>query len=119
MGSSAVRAARRIMLHERRLAVITVDGPQGPKYRVKPGAIYLAQKTGALLVPLRITMPDPLVFADSWDQFRVPYPGSRCCVHIGEPYEIADKDVTPDALARECRLLERKLHALAPSDGRP
>ena len=116
LGASAVRAAERVMLRERRLAVITVDGPQGPKHLVKPGAIYLARKTGALLVPLRITMPDPLVFANSWDQFRVPYPGTRCRVHVGEPYKVTDEPLTRDVLRRECRLLERKLRALAPSD---
>lgn len=115
-GAGAVLAARKVMLEQGRHAVITVDGPRGPRYRAKPGAISLAQKTGALIFPLRIPMSDPYVFPKAWDRFRLPKPGSRCCIHLGEPYKVPETELTGEILRREQQRLERKLHALAPSD---
>ncbi|MGV3772293.1 MAG: lysophospholipid acyltransferase family protein [Verrucomicrobiales bacterium] len=63
-------------------AAITPDGPRGPKYQVREGAIALSQLTGAPIVPLGITI-SPKHELKSWDAFQVPFPFSRCKVQVG------------------------------------
>jgi lysophospholipid acyltransferase (LPLAT)-like uncharacterized protein len=35
-----------------RMGAFAVDGPRGPREIAKPGALYIAQKTGAAIVPI-------------------------------------------------------------------
>ena len=51
-GLKALMALKRHM-ERGRIGVITVDGPRGPRHQVKDGAVYLAQRAGALLFPVR------------------------------------------------------------------
>jgi lysophospholipid acyltransferase (LPLAT)-like uncharacterized protein len=66
-------------------AIIAVDGPRGPRGRVRKGIAALACRADAtvinvILVPrwrLRITL--------SWDRFQVPLPFSRIDAYFAEP----------------------------------
>lgn len=111
-GLQALRNARKIMLEEKRLCVITVDGPKGPRHKAKEGAFYLAQKAGAMIVPIRMYAPKAFVFAKAWDKFRLPYPFSRCGIYVGEPYEVTEQKLTSEVLEREKRRLENKMQEL-------
>jgi lysophospholipid acyltransferase (LPLAT)-like uncharacterized protein len=62
---------------------ITPDGPRGPRYKLSPGIIRLAQKTGAPILPLRIEY-SRCVRLKSWDAFMIPLPFSRVDVTFGE-----------------------------------
>lgn len=53
-----------------------LDGPTGPFGVVKPGAIRIAQKSEALLVPIQI-QADKYWQIESWDRFLIPKPFSR------------------------------------------
>src|SRR5213594_3667700 len=59
----------------------TIDGPKGPRYVAKMGAVLLAKKTGNPILPFTIT---PVSFweARSWDRFQVPKPFTRVRVDI-------------------------------------
>lgn len=70
-------------LGEHRLAAHIIDGPRGPFGRVKPGAIKLAQVTGAVVVPFYIGA-DKAWYARSWDRFLIPRPFSRVVLRFGE-----------------------------------
>lgn len=63
-------------------AAITPDGPRGPRYRLGPGLIFLAQKTGAPLAPVRIEY-SRCIRLKSWDRFMIPLPFSRVDVTVG------------------------------------
>lgn len=63
---------------------ITPDGPRGPRYRVQPGVIALAQFTGLPVVPAACYLSAKRVLR-SWDGFQVPLPFTRCEVAFGEP----------------------------------
>jgi lysophospholipid acyltransferase (LPLAT)-like uncharacterized protein len=83
---------------------ITPDGPRGPRYEMKPGAIIVPRRTGApvLLVGGEFTRAWRL---KSWDRFYVPWPFSRvrmrCELITNE--QLADRDA---AAARiQARLL--------------
>jgi lysophospholipid acyltransferase (LPLAT)-like uncharacterized protein len=115
-GASGVRAlmgVQKIMREEDRVAVVTVDGPRGPRHKAKDGAIYLAHKTGSLIVPLRVLTPRAYVFSHSWDRFRLPYPFTRSIIRIGEPYAVAQELEDPRTIEAEKRRLEERLGALA------
>lgn len=68
---------------------VTPDGPQGPRFKVKPGIIALARKTGYPIVPMSYSASKIKVFA-SWDRFILPYPFSACRIIYGEPVVIPE-----------------------------
>ena len=89
---------------------ITPDGPRGPKYSVQPGAILLAQLTGTAIIP--VTWEARRCFQlRSWDQFRIPYPFTRCVLTFGEPLSVGqalndtDRQTMQDALQRKLKEL--------------
>jgi hypothetical protein len=70
----------------------TIDGPKGPPYVAKMGAVLLAKKTGQPILPFTITARR-FWEAKSWDRFQVPAPFTRALVSIAEPiYVAADAD---------------------------
>jgi len=114
-GLKALIALKRHM-EQGRIGVLTVDGPRGPRHKVKDGAVYLAQRTGALLVPVRSRLSRAHVFERSWDKFQLPMPFCRCEVFFGQPLEVPAEKLTPEAFAREGKRLEDALHAALPPE---
>jgi hypothetical protein len=88
-------------------AVLTVDGPRGPRRQCKEGAVYLASRLGIPLVPLGIHV-DRAWRAKSWDQFVLPRPFSRAAVVAEESIEIPPR-ISSDQIAGYCRLVEEAL----------
>ncbi len=62
----------------------TIDGPKGPRYIAKMGAVLLAKKTGQPILPFTITAAK-YWSAKSWDQFQMPMPFTRARVEIAAP----------------------------------
>ena len=56
-----------------RPGVIIPDGPQGPRFKVQPGVIILAKKTGYPIIPVTYSARWMKVFK-SWDRFILPCP---------------------------------------------
>jgi len=67
--------------------VITPDGPRGPAYELGPGLIFLAQKTGAPVLPINMEYSS-CWRVKSWDRFIIPRPFSKVRVIIGRPERI-------------------------------
>ena len=63
-------------------AVFTADGPRGPVYKVKPGAIKLAQITGHS-IGIFYAHPERAWQLKSWDRFLIPKPFSRVAISWG------------------------------------
>ncbi len=63
---------------------LSIDGPRGPRYVAKPGAAYLARKSGNPVIPFSISAEKKWIM-NSWDHFQVPKPFSRAVVLIGNP----------------------------------
>jgi hypothetical protein len=61
---------------------ITPDGPRGPVYSLSPGAVKLAELTGAPMLPVEVHY-DRFWTLKSWDGFRIPKPFSRVRVAFG------------------------------------
>jgi lysophospholipid acyltransferase (LPLAT)-like uncharacterized protein len=70
----------------------TIDGPKGPRYVAKMGAVLLAKKTGNPILPFTITSKR-FWEVKSWDAFQVPKPFTRALVSIAAPIFVpADAD---------------------------
>lgn len=76
-----------------RPGVVTPDGPQGPRHRVQPGVILLAQKTGYPIIPIGYSARRRKIF-NSWDRFMLPRPWTQCLMTYGHPIEVPlDADI--------------------------
>ena len=62
--------------------LFTPDGPRGPVYQVSPGVIFVAQKSGAPIVPLHMEYSSCWRLK-SWDRFCVPRPFSKVRFILG------------------------------------
>jgi hypothetical protein len=51
---------------------ITPDGPKGPPFKLKAGAVITAKKSGLPLVLLGIGFRNKRILEKSWDKFQVP-----------------------------------------------
>ena len=67
----------------------TIDGPKGPRYVAKMGAVLLAKKTGQPVLPFTITAQRFWEAKRSWDGFQVPLPFSRARVDIAPPIYVS------------------------------
>ena len=67
--------------------LITPDGPRGPLYEINQGIIYVAQKSGASIVPMQLEFGNAWRLK-SWDRFFVPKPFSKVRVIFGEPLHV-------------------------------
>ncbi len=80
-------------LEEGRHVALTIDGPRGPRYVAKPGAVILARRTGRPISVFHIAVKRGHTFKKSWDQFRLPYPFSRVVMFVAPPIRVpADAD---------------------------
>lgn len=62
----------------------TPDGPRGPARKFAPGALIVAQRTGAPIIRLRVAARRCWRLG-SWDRFMIPKPFTRVCVAYGDP----------------------------------
>ncbi|MGP1274534.1 MAG: lysophospholipid acyltransferase family protein [Caulobacterales bacterium] len=101
---SAYRAMVR-HLEEDGVMAITPDGPKGPRMRVTPGAIRLAEATGVPILAVTWSIRARKVF-NSWDRFVLPFPFSRGVIIWSEPYFLPEKASAQDREAARLWLEE-------------
>lgn len=87
----------------------TPDGPKGPAERFSPGALIVAQRTGAPLVPVAAGAARAWRLG-SWDRFLIPKPFSRVVVAYGDPTPCGAP--TPREAAAEAPRFEAALREL-------
>lgn len=71
---------------------LTPDGPKGPARRVKPGILYLAQKSGAPILPITNGVSRRIELSKAWDRYHIPLPFSEIVVAYGPPIRVAPED---------------------------
>src|SRR5262245_2963170 len=70
----------------------TIDGPKGPRYIAKMGAVLLAKKSGHPILPVTMALARYWTLP-SWDKFQIPKPFTRARVYVAPPmYVLADAD---------------------------
>lgn len=107
-GALAMKEYFQALMREQVSPVLNPDGPRGPRFKCKPGAIMLAQLSGRALLPLSYAASRAWLI--HWDKFVLPWPGSRIAIAIGAPL-VVPRTTEQDAMARWQLELERQLHA--------
>ena len=88
--------------------VITPDGPRGPVYELGPGLVFLAQKTGAEVLPMNLEYSSCWRLKN-WDRFIIPRPFSTVRVTFAEPVRIPETVNPQEFEAERVRLQERMM----------
>jgi lysophospholipid acyltransferase (LPLAT)-like uncharacterized protein len=89
----------------------TIDGPKGPRYIAKMGAVMLAKKTGHPILPFTIAAKNFWEIKSSWDRTQVPRPFTRARVFIAPPIFVAT-ETGDEALEAKRGELQTALDAL-------
>lgn len=92
---------------------ITPDGPRGPIYKCRPGAVRLASMSGYPIVPACIEYSSYWRIGKAWDGFIIPKPFSRVTVTWGRKIYVP-ADITEEQQAEYCRKVEEALAYGAP-----
>lgn len=87
-----------------------VDGPTGPLYKVKPGAIYLAKKMQVPIIPISFSA-NPAIILKSWDKYLLPKPFAKSAIIFGKPF-CPSANLDGNTVISECKNLENILNRL-------
>lgn len=100
-GSSSRNAVRALLGLRRALkdgwsVAFSIDGPRGPRYKVKPGPVALARPSGVPLTMFHMAVDRAWVL-NTWDRLIIPKPFSRVLMRFGTlipvPKEVSDEDL--------------------------
>jgi lysophospholipid acyltransferase (LPLAT)-like uncharacterized protein len=108
-GARALRDYYQALVREGVSPAITPDGPRGPPWKCKPGAILLSQMSQRPILPMAYAASS--AWHIQWDRFVIPWPLARIAIVIGEPLQIP-KGLDATALGRFQHDLEARLQAL-------
>ena len=103
-GASAIRQLAEVIASGRDV-VITPDGPRGPAYQLGQGIIYLAQQSGAEVVPVNMEYSS-CWRVKSWDRFILPKPFSKVRVTFAPPHRVAATSTEEEFERERVRLQE-------------
>jgi lysophospholipid acyltransferase (LPLAT)-like uncharacterized protein len=92
---------------------ITPDGPKGPRFVFKPGAILLSQMSQRPILPMAYAASRATLF--QWDKFVLPWPFSRIVIAIGAPRQVprALQPAALEALQKEMAAEMKTLFGVA------
>lgn len=109
-GSSSKDGAVAIIEAEKYLTngydiIVTVDGPKGPRLKVKNGVVYIAKKFKCKIIPVVMNINRYKMFK-SWDHFLFPLPFSKISLYIGDPIEF-QSSTDKETVKNEVKQLEK------------
>ena len=108
-GAAAIRQLADIIAKGKD-AVITPDGPRGPAYELGQGIVFLAQLSGAAVIPINMEFSSCWRLK-SWDRFILPKPFSQVRITFGTPHPVA-QTATEEEFERERRRLQEVMMTL-------
>jgi hypothetical protein len=82
-GARALRDYYQALTQDAISPVLTPDGPRGPRFKFKPGAVLLAQMSGRPILPLAFAASSASLV--KWDKFVLPWPFARIAIAVGPP----------------------------------
>jgi lysophospholipid acyltransferase (LPLAT)-like uncharacterized protein len=85
-------------MKQNRDVAFTLDGPLGPRYVAKPGAAFIARKSGNAVLPFSVSTEKKWIIR-SWDHFIIPKPFSRAFLVLGSPIYV-NADATDEEIIR-------------------
>lgn len=84
--------------------IIHPDGPEGPAYKVKPGLSFIAQKTGAAILPLGCYCRNAY-HVNRWDRYTLPLPFSKVHIQLGSLVTIPESQKDLEQINEELEIL--------------
>jgi len=103
----------------------TLDGPRGPRRKVKPGPAGLARSAGVPMTTFHAAVENAWVLK-SWDRMMIPKPFSRVLVRVGKlipvPPDATDEDLgryneeLQATLERVCEFAEKNVSKAGSSE---
>jgi lysophospholipid acyltransferase (LPLAT)-like uncharacterized protein len=129
-GSSSRNAVRALLGLRRALGdgwsvAFTLDGPRGPRHKVKPGPVALARSSGVPLTMFHAAVDKAWVL-NSWDRLMIPMPFSRVLVRFGKLIRVAEDSSGAEvvscteelqaALDRVCEFAEANVRKVGTSE---
>jgi lysophospholipid acyltransferase (LPLAT)-like uncharacterized protein len=94
------------------ILAVLVDGPSGPRYRMKPGPALVARECGLPITLLRV-WPERVLHVRSWDRTALPLPFGRIHVFVDGPIAVPESAAERAGLDAFRRELERRLLLLS------
>jgi len=123
-GSSSRNAVRALLglrraLQEGWTVAFSLDGPRGPRYKVKPGPVALARSSDVPLSMFHMAVERAWVLK-TWDRLIIPKPFSRVLMRFGKlivvPAAASEEDLEryqeqlQGSLDRVCEFAEANVH---------
>jgi lysophospholipid acyltransferase (LPLAT)-like uncharacterized protein len=120
-GARSLRDYYQALVKDQLSPVITPDGPRGPRFKFKPGAILLAQMSGRPMLPMAYAASRAWLV--KWDKFVIPVPFARIVIAIGAPRYVprVTDAAGVEQLQADMELELKKLYQVAASElrGKP
>ena len=129
-GSSSRNPVRALLglrraLDEGWTVAFTLDGPRGPRHKVKPGPVGLGRSAGLPLTAFHVGVDRGWTLR-SWDRMVIPKPFSRVLIRFGKlihvPTDASDEDLAryndelQSTLDRVCEFAEANASKAGTSD---
>jgi len=129
-GSSSRNPVRALLglrraLDEGWTVAFTLDGPRGPRHKVKPGPVGLGRSAGLPLSVFHVGVDKAWVL-NSWDRMMIPKPFSRALLRFGKliqvPADASDEDLArysdelQASLDRVCQFAEANVSKVGTSE---
>jgi lysophospholipid acyltransferase (LPLAT)-like uncharacterized protein len=93
------------------LIVMTPDGPKGPIYKMKAGAVVVAQRANVPIILCGIHSSYYKLFSKSWDRFMLPLPFVKVSVKLSDPFLISS-ELSREEVSLKIEELEMELNTL-------
>jgi lysophospholipid acyltransferase (LPLAT)-like uncharacterized protein len=81
----------------------TIDGPKGPAYVAKPGAVTLARHSSQAIFPFYVAVRR-YIELPSWDRLQIPLPFTRAVTFIAEPIYVPRNASSEEVAASQTAL---------------
>ena len=90
--------------------LITPDGPRGPIFEFKAGAVVAAFRANVPIVFVKVKIFSKKQFLRSWDKFQFPYPFSKCEIVLSDKIYI-DNNSSREEINLIIQFLQRQMNA--------
>jgi lysophospholipid acyltransferase (LPLAT)-like uncharacterized protein len=115
-GAKALRDMFLTITRDKISPVTTSDGPTGPIFKFKSGAVMLSQMTKAPMLPIACSARNAW-YLGSWDRFMIPKPFTKVVVAVGDLVNVSpeqsSKDLSPVQNQMELAINELMVQANA------
>lgn len=109
-GEQAIREILKACDPQDTRLAITPDGPRGPRFSFREGAIFVASRTGLPVWPVAVSYHRYRALP-TWDGFLLPAPFTRTVLRLGEPMRVPP-DLDREGIEEYRRRAEAELRAI-------